>query len=217
MIIGLTGKKQSGKDTIADYLVNRFKFTKIAFADPIKDICKTMFSFTYDQLYGNAKETLDETYKILPRDAMKFVGMEFRENMHKLIPDVRDNIWISIMLNKIQKLRQKDPFCNIVITDIRFPNEYQMLVSHFVDPIVLWKVTRDNTMANDDHHFSESFVDDFVVNKTFENDDTIDNLYQNVCSVMMDLLEDCECQKDMRNDGHIKNYQCDSQNYSQFL
>jgi dephospho-CoA kinase len=143
MIIGLIGKKQSGKDTIADYLVNRFKFTKFAFADPIKDICKTMFGFTNNQLYGNAKEILDETFNILPRDAMKFIGMEFRENMHKLIPNIHDNIWTSIMINKIRKLRQQDPNCNIVITDIRFQNEYIMLATQFIDSIVLWKVTRD--------------------------------------------------------------------------
>lgn len=216
MIIGLTGKKQSGKDTIADYLVNRFGFIKLAFADPIKDICKTMFGFTNDQLYGNAKEILDETFNILPRDAMKFIGMEFRENMHKLIPNIHGDIWSLILLNKIQKLRQKDPNCNIVITDMRFPNEYQMLVSHFIDSIVLWKVTRDNT-NNGDQHVSETFVDDFVVNKTFENDGTIDDLYRNVCSIMMDLLEDCECQNNIKNNGHITNYQCDFQNYSQFL
>lgn len=216
MIIGLIGKKQSGKDTIADYLVNRFKFTKLAFADPIKDICKTMFGFTNNQLYGNAKETLDETFNILPRDAMKFIGMEFRENMHKLIPNIHGDIWSFVMQQKINKLRQDNPNCNIVITDVRFQNEYHMLATQFADDVTFWKVTRDN-INNSDSHISESFVDDFVTNKTFVNNETINDLYRNVCSVMMDLLEDCECQNEIRNNGHIMNYQCDFQNYSQFL
>lgn len=36
ILIGLAGKKKSGKDTIADYLVSHHGFTKIGFADPIR-------------------------------------------------------------------------------------------------------------------------------------------------------------------------------------
>jgi len=35
-ILGLSGYAQSGKDTIADYLVKNYGYTKISFADPIR-------------------------------------------------------------------------------------------------------------------------------------------------------------------------------------
>ena len=38
MIIGLTGYARSGKDTVASILVEDYGFTRVAFADPIRDL-----------------------------------------------------------------------------------------------------------------------------------------------------------------------------------
>jgi dephospho-CoA kinase len=40
MLVGVCGKAGAGKDTIADYLVNAYKFKKIALEDPIKRLVK---------------------------------------------------------------------------------------------------------------------------------------------------------------------------------
>ena len=37
MIIGLSGKAGSGKDTIADYLVTNYGYTKFALADAVRE------------------------------------------------------------------------------------------------------------------------------------------------------------------------------------
>jgi len=50
MIIGLIGNKRVGKDTVADYICEKFQFKKYAFADGVKDTCKVLFNFTDDQL-----------------------------------------------------------------------------------------------------------------------------------------------------------------------
>ena len=59
MIIGLSGKKRVGKDTVADYLVSKYGFIKYSFADPIKAVAKILFGFSENQLYGNNKEEID--------------------------------------------------------------------------------------------------------------------------------------------------------------
>ena len=41
-LIGLLGRKRVGKDTVADYLINNYNFTKHAFANPIKEVLKIM-------------------------------------------------------------------------------------------------------------------------------------------------------------------------------
>lgn len=51
-IIAISGKAGSGKDTVAEYLVEKHNFTKIAFADPIKRFAKDVFSFNVDELWG---------------------------------------------------------------------------------------------------------------------------------------------------------------------
>ena len=43
MIIGLAGKKGSGKDTIAEYLCAQYGFINYGFGDPIKEIGRIMF------------------------------------------------------------------------------------------------------------------------------------------------------------------------------
>lgn len=52
MIIGLCGIAGSGKDTVADFLVKNHGFVKVALADPLKRICKEVFGFTDEQLWG---------------------------------------------------------------------------------------------------------------------------------------------------------------------
>jgi hypothetical protein len=51
-IIGITGKAGSGKDTVADILVREHGFVKVALADPMKRVCRDMFQFTDQQLWG---------------------------------------------------------------------------------------------------------------------------------------------------------------------
>jgi len=52
MLIGLCGLAGSGKDTCADFLVRDHGFTKVAFADPMKRICRDVYDFSYEQLWG---------------------------------------------------------------------------------------------------------------------------------------------------------------------
>ena len=42
MILGLTGYAQSGKDTVAQTLIERYGFTRIAFADKIRELLYEM-------------------------------------------------------------------------------------------------------------------------------------------------------------------------------
>ena len=52
MIIGLCGPAGSGKDTIADYLVSKRGFVKMANADLLKRVVQSVFNFTDAQLWG---------------------------------------------------------------------------------------------------------------------------------------------------------------------
>lgn len=52
MLIGLVGPAGSGKDTIADHLVKKYGFVKMANADLLKRMAKLAFDFTDEQLWG---------------------------------------------------------------------------------------------------------------------------------------------------------------------
>ena len=126
-IIGICGRKGSGKDTIGDMICKIDPtFEKIAFADVVKDIVASLFGWDREMLQGNTvegrkwREEIDEFWAkeldmpdFSPRKAMQLIGTDImRNNLHK-------NIWIISVKRKIMNKPDK----NFVITDVRFPNE----------------------------------------------------------------------------------------------
>jgi hypothetical protein len=49
---GNKGSANSGKDTVADHLVEKHGFVKVALADPMKRFCMEVYDFTEEQLWG---------------------------------------------------------------------------------------------------------------------------------------------------------------------
>lgn len=64
MVIGISGQANSGKDTVADMLVDEHDYMKVSLADPIKTFAQRTFRFTQDQLWGpsSSRNLPDERY-----------------------------------------------------------------------------------------------------------------------------------------------------------
>jgi hypothetical protein len=54
-IVGISGKTESGKDTIADRFVDEHNYVKISLSEPIKLLMSKVFCFSDDQLQGSQK------------------------------------------------------------------------------------------------------------------------------------------------------------------
>jgi len=89
-IIGLIGIKRSGKDTFADYIVEKYGYEKYSFAGPLKDACKIMFCLNNEQIDGNLKEVIDPRFGISPRHMFQFMGTEV---MRELFPKISEKIY----------------------------------------------------------------------------------------------------------------------------
>lgn len=177
-IIGITGRKYNGKDTLGKLFVDEYGFKQLAYADPLKDVCKIIFGFTDEQLYGSKKEELDNFWKITPRTALQFVGTNlFREQSIKLLPYIDKNIWVEVMKKKILDEWEKNPSTKFVITDIRFQNEAQ-LVKDFNGIVI--RVTRNIMNTNIDNHASEAMIDNLDVDYDVTNNESIEKMYLNV-------------------------------------
>jgi hypothetical protein len=175
-VIGITGKKFSGKDTLGSYFVENHKYEQIAYADALKDAVKCIFDFDDEQLYGSKKEVVDEFWKKTPRQVLQFVGTDlFRQHSHELLPDIGNNIWVSVVKRKILNRFQKDPNARFIITDIRFPNETG-LVTELGGTVI--KLQR-NTGCEDNHE-SERLIDELPADYIFENNGSKDELYNTV-------------------------------------
>ena len=125
MIIGVCGFIGSGKDTVADYLVNLHHFRRESFANTLKDAVSAVFGWDRTMLEGRTKQArewreqvdpwwaqrLDITH-LTPRWILQNWGTEVcRKNFH-------DDIWIASLENKLRASTD-----DIVISDCRFPNE----------------------------------------------------------------------------------------------
>jgi dephospho-CoA kinase len=176
-IIGITGNKQHGKSTIANYLIDNFNYVELAFAKPLKDVCEILFDFDYEQLYGNKKEIIDERWKQTPRKLFEYIGTElFRKQIGEVLPEVNGEFWIKIIENKINTIIKNNENAKIVISDIRFQNELDFIkkLNYNVHTI---KVIRPEKLENYTHD-SEKNIQEFNTEYVFMNNGTIEDLYK---------------------------------------
>ena len=121
-LIGILGRKRSGKDSIGSYMLEKYNFNRYAFADPIKDILKIMFDLDEKQLNEN-KETIDERWGVSPRTILQNFGTEIcRNDLSKYINNIKldnETLWIKLFRIFYEKNKDKD----IIITDVRFLDE----------------------------------------------------------------------------------------------
>jgi hypothetical protein len=131
MIIGFVGFIGSGKDTAADYLVNFHEFRRDSFANTLKDAVAAVFGWDRIMLEGRTaearkwREQVDQWWatrlgipELTPRWVLQRWGTEVcRKGFH-------DDIWIASVENKMRKTAD-----NIVISDVRFPNEIKAIHS----------------------------------------------------------------------------------------
>jgi hypothetical protein len=125
MIIGVCGFIGSGKDTVADYLVNFHEFRRESFASTLKDAVAAVFGWDRTMLEGRTAEAREWREQVdpwwaerlamptlTPRWVLQYWGTEVgRRSFH-------DDIWIASLENKLRN--SKD---SIVVSDCRFPNE----------------------------------------------------------------------------------------------
>lgn len=129
MIVGICGLIGSGKGTVADILVKDYGFTKISFADKLKDAVAETFGWSRHLLEGDTdesrqfREQVDQFWTqetgrtITPRIVLQEFGTDCMRN------GFYDGIWVSM----VKKQLLDNPTTNFVIPDTRFPNEINAL------------------------------------------------------------------------------------------
>lgn len=207
-IIAISGLIGAGKDTIADYLVESHGYTKINFADKLKDSVANMFNLDRDLLEGNTPEgriwreqkldfwSAEMNMDVTPRYLLQIYGTECMRN------GFYDDVWVAFVKQELVK----NPDKKYVIPDARFANEGRMVKSLGG---AVWRVTRgpdpewveeaakfnqhvwsNSTDEYDDPfsngkfsvHPSERGMMGFKFDAVVDNDSTFVDLYENVWS-----------------------------------
>ncbi|GAA2230353.1 hypothetical protein N1031_07005 [Herbiconiux moechotypicola] len=199
-LIGLIGKKRSGKDTFADALVAEGGFVKIAFADPLKEAALAL-----DPIVGRpaipAPEggiltpghdvRLSEVIDALGWERAKDYVPEVRRTLQRLgteaIRALDDGFWIRAAMRRVDatrsllRLRLNTSDSReatrprpVVVTDCRFPNEADAIRERGGQII---RVTRPGVESTDPHP-SEVALDSYAEDYHVLNDGTIADLHE---------------------------------------
>ena len=194
MIIGLCGAQGSGKDTVANILITEYGFVKLTFASTLKDVVAILFSWPRDLLEGLTeesrlwRETVDDFWSaklsisgFTPRKALQMIGTDlFRLHFN-------NDIWISIVENKISAMLKNNPNINIVISDCRFANEFS-LIKQFPDSHIITILREKNYSINKLVHSSETEWVNYNFDAILQNDNSIDELKSNLKSLLSSKL-----------------------------
>ena len=129
-IIGLIGVKGSGKDTAGEYLIENHGYTRYAFGDPVKQICKTLFDVSDEQLNNHKfKEAKDSRWGLSPREMFQRIGTEFGQfDLFKIFPELKKRVkyremWVKLFSEWLEKNKNK----LVVVTDVRFKHEAKFI------------------------------------------------------------------------------------------
>ncbi len=167
MIIAFVGPAGCGKDTAAEYLINHHNYTRLSFADPLRD-----FVFAVDDsIAGVVNEKGWEAAKRehpFVRATLKRIGNAARNH-------ISPNVW----LNALES--QMSPEADYVITDTRFWNEADMIRN--MDGWIVPIIGRGDMGIEDDNNVSQimSYYEEWTI-------DNSGDIFQ-LESAVEDLLE----------------------------
>lgn len=199
MIVGVSGRKRSGKDTVAMYLGLKYGCNRIAFADHLKYIAMLTWDLSFEQCYGpdEVREVVDPRWGLSPRQILQRIGTEVARNIH-------EDTWVRKTFSTIERGTRGEDILypdmdakrfvegpasgrkdRWAIPDSRFPNEAQAIWQR--GGIVV-KVERPSLGVSTDLHASERGVDDITPDVLLVNDGTLADLFRQVDAFVADRL-----------------------------
>ena len=189
LIIGISGKARSGKDTVAQILrnngLNEANLTTIVhFADVLKYTLARLCSTRDCMISHNDFTTTEGKQKTIPwldnmthRELLQRFGTAIREEVH---PD----FWVKVCIHHLEFIQPNYlKKYDLIVPDVRFPNEKKAIED--LGGIVI-RVERPGIDSG--NHISETALDDAEFCHTIQNDGTLEELETKVKEFLNDYI-----------------------------
>lgn len=176
-ILFLNGAPQSGKDTVANYIVNNYKYQTLAFKDFVYQDVSDYFNITLDQymsIYNN-RDTKEKSSDILqgftPRTAMQYVV----ETINK--PKYGKDYLANKLIDKVIT----DSY-NYVISDLGLDEEENTIIKRLAEyNYKIVYINRDGFDFTNDTRSKRNKID-YIINNT-----SLEKLYSDVDIIIKEL------------------------------
>jgi hypothetical protein len=182
MIIGLNGRMQSGKDTVATILAENFNnIQRGAFARKLKQSGASALDISTEQLEDlKLNGTIiisgsDWTHEISGRQYLQYYGTEAHRDVFG------DDFWVEQVLDK--------PVTDghiLVVTDMRFPNEISGVLDRGGIAVKIRRAEADNKPIL---HPSEQTLPDEQFDYFLDNNGSMAELHENVFRMVDWIIE----------------------------
>jgi len=163
MIIGLSGKKRVGKNTVGMYLDLKHGIYNLSFAKKLKELAR---SLGWD---GRKDEP----------------GRKLLQDLGAVIRTYNEDYFVDYLQGELEKLKQEEPeLTRFAITDVRFANEAAWVKSKGGVVIRVW----GKDEITDDIHISETALDDYEFDYKIESIyGDFNDLYRKVDAIIPNL------------------------------
>ena len=165
-LVGITGRKHHGKDTVARELVLN-GFSIVRFAGPLKDMLRAFYrahgiheDVIERKIEGDLKEHPCPLLRgKTPRYAMQTLGDEWGRQL------ISDDLWTESLAYRAEGKGK------VVVPDVRYPNEAEAIAKLNGE---LWRVNAGERVPDTEGsgHASETSVNTLAVNKEIDNSGT---------------------------------------------
>lgn len=166
-IVGLAGRKQSGKSTLAAALVERADFHIISFASPLKAMMESLCY--YGNLYSPPPDREEPIHLFGGRSmryALQTLGTDWgRDRISK-------SLWVDIAMRRIEALPEN---ARVVIDDVRFANELHAIINR--GGSTFWI---EANAPKDDSHISENAIQQLDCDHVIHNHNMTEEMFRDL-------------------------------------
>ncbi len=169
MLIGLAGAAGAGKDAAGHNLVRCAGATRLAFADPLKDMAAALLKTSTAELEALKPTDTKILGNLTARELLQQLGTEVCRNIDQ-------NFWLNVMAARLARAQTSTNYFGAVITDARFDNEARWIRQRGGITVLITRSDAAPAMP----HSSESGIDPLLIDAEIDNSGSLCDLYREI-------------------------------------
>jgi hypothetical protein len=177
-LIGLCGKAGSGKDTVGEILHHNYGYTRMAFADKVKQVASVLWGINITEFYDIAyKNEVAPLWGMTRRAMLQAAGEMVKTH-------INTDFWVESVCNNLESDSR------VVVTDVRFDREAERLIE--LGGVII-EVARNGAGLSgaEAAHVSEKGISVSLIHHRLQNHGTLHHLEQGVVELMR-KIEDAQ-------------------------